>query len=102
MPYSKEELKNNLFYQELIREDEQKYMRMILHLTDSGDKEEGVLRDINSGNILIFEKIIPGQGTDGTVYSVGDLHTIEYDDGYFDYLESEELNNIIDREFTEF
>ena len=43
-----------------------------------------------SGINDIFERIITGQGTDGTSYSVGDLHTIEYEDGYFDYEEGEE------------
>ena len=61
----------------------------------------GTLRDPVSRNILLFERILPGQGTDGTSYTVGDLHTIEYEDGYFDYEETEELNNILDREFTE-
>jgi hypothetical protein len=102
MPYTKEELKNNQYYQEIERADEIKYLQMIRTRIESGDTRDGVLRDKNSKNILLFERIITGQGTDGTSYIVGDLHTIEYEDGYFDYEEGEELNNIIDREFTEF
>jgi hypothetical protein len=102
MPYTKEELKNHQYYQEIERADEVKYLQMIKNRTESGVKNDGVLRDKNSRNILLFERIITGQGTDGTSYTVGDLHTIEYEDGYFDYEEGEELNKIIDREFTEF
>jgi len=102
MPYTKEELKNHQYYQEIQREDEVKYLQMIKNRTEFGRVSDGTLRDSNSGKILLFERIITGQGTDGTSYTVGDLHTIEYEDGYFDYEEGEELNNIIDREFTEF
>ena len=102
MPYTKEELKNHQYYQEIERSDEIKYLQMIKNRIESGETSGGVLRDKNSRNILLFERIITGQGTDGTSYIVGDLHTIEYEDGYFDYEEGEGLNNIIDREFTEF
>ena len=102
MPYSKDELTNLPFYQGLITGDESKYLEIIQKRTESGNTDDGILRDKNSGNITLFENIVPGQGTDGTSYTVGDLHTIEYEDGYFDYEEGEELNNIIDREFTEF
>ena len=102
MPYTKEELVNHQYYQELEREDEVKYVEMIQKKVQSGNISDGTLRDPVSRNILLFERILPGQGTDGTSYTVGDLHTIEYEDGYFDYEEGEELNNIIDREFTEF
>jgi len=102
MPYTREELKNHQYYQEIERADEVKYLQMIKTRIESGDTDGGVLRDKNSKNIILFERIITGQGTDGTSYSVGDLHTIEYEDGYFDYEEGEELNNIIDRYFTEF
>ena len=101
MPYTKEELVNHQYFQELERADEVKYLQMIKNRTESGDITDGVLRD-NSGKIILFEKIIPGRGSNGTSHKVGDLHTIEYEDGYFDYEEGEELNNIIDREFTEF
>jgi len=101
MPYTKEELVNHQYYQELEREDEVKYVEMIQKKVQSGNISDGTLRDPVSRNILLFERILPGQGTDGTSYTVGDLHTIEYEDGYFDYEEGEELNNILDREFTE-
>ena len=101
MPYTKEELVNHQYYQELEREDEVKYVEMIQKKVQSGNISDGTLRDPVSRNILLFERILPGQGTDGTRYTVGDLHTIEYEDGYFDYEETEELNNILDREFTE-
>lgn len=101
MPYTKEELVTHQYYQELERADEVKYLQMIKNRTESGDITDGVLRD-NSGKIILFERIITGKGSNGTSYTIGDLHTIEYEDGYFDYEEGEELNNIIDREFTEF
>ena len=102
MPYSTDELDNLPFYQALIRQDEAKYLELIDKRTDSGTVSNGVLRDPNSGNIILFEKIIDGQGTDGTSYTVGDLHTLNYTDGYFDYEDTEEeLNKIIKREFTE-
>ena len=101
MPYTKEELVNHQYYQEIEREDEVKYVEMIQKKVQSGNISDGTLRDPVSRNILLFERILPGQGTDGTSYTVGDLHTIEYEDGYFDYEEGEELNNILDREFTE-
>ena len=101
MPYTKDELDNLVFYQGLITGDESKYLEMIQKKVQSGNISDGTLRDPVSRNILLFERILPGQGTDGTSYTVGDLHTIEYEDGYFDYEETEELNNILDREFTE-
>ena len=52
-----------------------------------------------SGKIILFENIVPGQGTDGTSH-VGN-HTISYSDGYFEYEENEDLSKVIDREFTE-
>ena len=50
--------------------------------------------------IDLFEKIIPGQGTDGTSHP--ENHTLSYEDGYWIYEENEELDKIIKREFTEF
>ena len=105
MPYSTDELDNLPFYQALIRQDEAKYLELIDKRTDSGTVRNGVLRDPKSGNIILFERIIPGQGIGGRIaqsYSEGGLHTIELpEDAYFDYLEGEELNKIIKREFTE-
>ena len=101
MPYSTDELTNLPFYQDLIRQDEAKYLELIDKRTDSGTVSNGVLRDPNSGNIILFEKIIDGQGTDGTSHT--ENHTLSYEEGYFDYEDTEEeLNKIIKREFTEF
>ena len=100
MPYSTDELTNLPFYQDLIRQDEAKYLELIDKRTDSGTVSNGVLRDPNSGNIILFEKIIDGQGTDGTSHT--ENHTLSYEEGYFDYEDTEEeLNKIIKREFTE-
>ena len=100
MPYSTDELDNLPFYQSLIRQDEAKYKGLIDKRTDSGTVSNGVLRDPNSRNIILFEKIIDGQGTDGTSHT--ENHTLSYEEGYFDYEDTEEeLNKIIKREFTE-
>ena len=99
MPYTVDELDNLEFYQEIIREDESKYLKTIQKRTESGNTDDGILRDKNSGNITLFENIVPGQGTDGTSYPIN--YTIIYQDGYFKYEETEDTNKIIDREFTE-
>ena len=99
MPYSKDELANLPFYQGLITGDESKYLETIQKRTESGDTDDGILRDKNSGNITLFENIVPGQGTDGTSYLAN--YSISYQDGYFKYEETEDTNKIIDREFTE-
>tara|TARA_B100000214_G_C23963926_1_gene626733 strand:+ start:2290 stop:2589 length:300 start_codon:yes stop_codon:yes gene_type:complete len=99
MPYTKEELDNLEFYQKLARRDEQDYVVRINKATDEGDTTSGILRD-KSGNIVLFEKIIPGSGTDGTSHPFNYL--LSWVRGWFIYEENEELNNIIDREFTEF
>jgi hypothetical protein len=99
MPYSTEELKTLEFYQELARKDESKYRDTIKSKTISGHIDGTILRN-QSGNIILFEKIIPGQGTDGTSHT--ENHTLSYEDGYWIYEENEELDKIIKREFTEF
>ena len=100
MPYTETALQNLEFYQEMIREDEAKYLKLIQEKIESWDGG-GILRD-NSGTIILFENIISGEGTDGTSYSVGGLHTLIWELGYFMYEDDEEeLNKIIDREFTE-
>ena len=99
MPYSTEELKTLEFYQELARKDESKYLDIIENKTSSGYIDGTILRN-QSGNIILFEKIIPGQGTDGTSYTKN--HILSYVDGYWIYEENEELDKIIKREFTEF
>ena len=101
MPYTETALQNLEFYQDMIREDEAKYLKLIQEKTSSGNVNDGILRD-NSGTIILFENIISGEGTDGTSYTVGGLHTLIWELGYFMYEDDEEeLNKIIDREFTE-
>jgi len=99
MPYNKEELKVNDFYQEITRRDEAKYIEVIQKRTTTGNLTDGILRDSTSGNIILFEKITPGQGTDGSGHP--ENNKITWSHGYFDYDENEDLNKIIDREFTE-
>ena len=98
MPYTVDELDNLEFYQEIIRKDESKYLKTIQKRTESGNTSDGILRE-SSGKIVLFENIVPGQGTDGTSH-VGN-HTISYSHGYFEYEENEDLSKVIDREFTE-
>ena len=98
MPYTVDELDNLEFYQDIIRRDESKYLEIIQKRTESGNTDGGILRE-SSGKIVLFENIVPGQGTDGTSY-VGN-HTISYSNGYFEYEENEDLSKVIDREFTE-
>ena len=99
MPYTKNELENHEYYQMIAREDEFIYNQMIEQKTQSGDISDGVLRATSGGTILLFDSIVPGKGSDGTIYP--HYHTIEYEDGYFDYEEGEEINQILDREFKE-
>ena len=99
MPYTKDDLDNLPFYQELITKDESNYLNIIEKRTNEGILDDGILRD-KSGKIILFEKIIPGEGTDGT--SNPENHTLPYHDGYFKYEETEDTKKIIKREFTEF
>ena len=99
MPYTKDELKNLEFYQDISRRDEQEYVGRITTSTVGGDTSSGILRN-QTGKIILFEKIIPGQGTDGTSHPFN--HLLSWARGWVIYEENEELNNIIDREFTEF
>jgi len=100
MPYSKDELSNLPFYQEITSQDESRYLEMIGNKTQNGIIDGGVLRDKKSGKIILFENIIANQGTDGSSFPANNL--IRYQDGYFKYEENEETNKIIKREFTEF
>ena len=100
MPYSKDELSNLPFYQEITSQDESRYLEMIGNKTQNGIIDGGVLRDKKSGKIILFENIIPNQGTDGSSFPAN--NSIRYQDGYFKYEENEETNKIIKREFTEF
>jgi|TARA_Y100000296_G_C5013916_1_gene176511 hypothetical protein len=102
MPYTKEELESLEFYQEIARRDEIKYQRTIdrktLEWIESGNISDGILRDY-AGTILLFEAISFGEGS-GTSYPHN--HQLPWTRGWFIYDDTEELNNIIDREFTEF
>ena len=101
MPYPTASLATNDYYQNIARRDEDKYSDLIDERTASGNTDDGILRD-NNGTIILFENIISGEGTDGTSYTVGGLHTLIWELGYFMYEDDEEeLNKIIDREFTE-
>lgn len=100
MPYSKDELNNLPFYLELTSQDERRYLEMITQRTETGVVEDGILRDEKSKKIILFENIVPNQGTDGASYPAN--HKIQYQDGYFKYEETEETSKIIKREFTEF
>ena len=106
MPYSTDELDNLPFYQKLTKQDEVRYWNIINEKTASGTIQNGTLRD-KSGKIILFEDVPIdvngeplGQGTDGTSHT--ENHTLSYEEGYFDYEDTEEeLNKIIKREFTE-
>jgi len=99
MPYTVDELDNLEFYQDIVRRDEAKYLDLIQKRTASGNTEDGILRG-SSGKIILFENIVPGQGTDGTSHK--NNYTLTWMRGYFEYEENEDLSKIIDREFTEF
>ena len=98
MPYTVDELDNLEFYQDIVRRDEAKYLKFIQKRTASGNTNDGILRG-SSGKIILFENIVPGQGTDGTSYK--NNYTLIWARGYFKYEENEDLSKIIDREFTE-
>tara|TARA_B100000287_G_scaffold427572_1_gene477418 strand:- start:1005 stop:1307 length:303 start_codon:yes stop_codon:yes gene_type:complete len=100
MPYTKNELDELPFYQELTTKDESSYLDMINEKTENGLVTDGILRDKNSKKILLFEKIIPGQGTDESSYP--ENYTISWTEQYFKYEKTEEINKVIKREFTEF
>ena len=55
MPYTETALQNLEFYQEMIREDEAKYLKLIQEKIEAWDGG-GILRD-NSGTIILFENI---------------------------------------------
>ena len=100
MPYTKEELKTNEFYQKVARKDEKEYKeKRDIFLKDWIG---GPLRD-NNGTIILYEEIIDGEGSIGNSYN-HDSQKIAIDPkaGFFKYEKTEpELDNIIDREFSE-
>ena len=73
-------------------------IRKTLEWIESGNISDGILRDY-AGTILLFEAISFGEGS-GTSYPHN--HQLPWTRGWFIYDDTEELNNIIDREFTEF
>ena len=97
MPYTEAELVYNQFYQDVINRDEVGYKEF-------RDKHismwsSGPLRDTDS-TILLFEKIVEGEGSYGDSYE-HESQKISSNSTYFVYDQSDEINNIIDREFSE-
>jgi len=97
MPYIESELEFNQYYQSIINRDEVGYKEIrddiISRWTD------GPLRDTN-GIIFLFEKIVDGEGSYGDSYE-HENQKISANSTYFVYDQSDEINNIIDREFSE-
>ena len=97
MPYIESELEFNQYYQSIINRDEVGYKEIrddiISRWTD------GPLRDTN-GIIFLFEKIVAGEGSYGDSYD-NENQKILANSTYFVYDQSDEINNIIDREFSE-
>ena len=58
MPYTETALQNLEFYQDMIREDEAKYLKRIQENIESGNVDDGILRD-NNGNIIKRTVICP-------------------------------------------
>jgi len=69
MPYDSEALKTNEFYQNLVREDEKKYVDLVRKKLLDGDTTTGTLRDPNTGNITLFETVVPGEGANGLSFN---------------------------------
>ena len=99
MPLTKDELQINEFYQDIATRDELEYEEGIKVAQNSGNIDDGILRG-PLGQIFCFEKLIRGQGTDGSSHP--EYYLLEYTDEFFVYEENEELSAIIDREFKEF
>tara|TARA_A100001515_G_scaffold140412_1_gene136079 strand:+ start:2307 stop:2612 length:306 start_codon:yes stop_codon:yes gene_type:complete len=100
MPYTKEELKNNSFYQNLLDEDEQQYLaeieRLKIKISVSGSAYDGslVTRD-ESGTLKIFENPYTGElyeDETNTVYATTVVEQLKDDDT---------INQIVDREIRE-
>ena len=100
MPYTKEELKNNSFYQNLLDEDEQQYLaeieRLKIKISVSGSAYDGslVTRD-ESGTLRIFENPYTGElyeDETNTVYATTVVEQLKDDDT---------INQIVDREIRE-
>ena len=102
MPYTQEELQELEFYQNLINEDEQRYLanREILdaRFRASGSADDGsqTIRD-DEGNILVFESPYTGEldPPDHSNKMVTNMNT--------DNLKNDiSINDVINRQFREF
>tara|TARA_R100001079_G_C4435898_1_gene146373 strand:+ start:604 stop:909 length:306 start_codon:yes stop_codon:yes gene_type:complete len=100
MPYTKEELKNNTFYQNLLDEDEQQYLaerdRLKVKIAVSGSAYDGslVTRDV-SGTVKLFENPYTGELYDdetSTLYATTVVEQLKDDDT---------INQIVDRDIRE-
>ena len=97
MPYIESELEFNQYYQNIINRDEIGYKEIRDDIISRWIS--GTLRDTD-GTILLFEKIVDGEGSYGDSYE-HENQKISANSTYFVYDQSDEINNIIDREFTE-
>ena len=97
MPYTESELEFNQFYQNIIKRDEVGYIEIRDEYISNWSG--GPLRDTD-GTILLFEKIVVGEGSYGESY-VHNSQTILHNSTYFIYDQEDEINNVIDREFSE-
>ena len=102
MPYTQEELQELEFYQNLIDEDEQRYLQnrqiYIARFQASGSADDGsqTVRD-DDGNILVFESPYTGEldPPDHSNKMVADMNT--------DNLKNDiSINDVINRQFREF
>ena len=100
MPYTPEELNELAFYQNLINEEEQKYLvkreQAQLSMTISGSSYAGTLLTRNSsGDIELFENPYTGELYD-------DETTILYIDRIVDQLKDDDsINDVINRDIRE-
>jgi hypothetical protein len=99
MPYIESELEFNQYYQNIINRDEVGYKEIRDEYISNWSGGPGPLRDTN-GIILLFEEIVNGQGSFGDSYN-HQSQKLQFEDKYFIYDQSDEINNIIDREFSE-
>ena len=97
MPYTESELEFNQFYQNIIKRDEAGYKEFRDDIISRWGG--GPLRNENN-TILLFEKIVEDEGSYGDSYE-HESQKISSNSTYFVYDQSDEINNIIDREFSE-
>ena len=102
MPYTQEELQQLDFYQNLIDEDEQRYLQNRQHYISnfqvSGSADDGsqTVRD-DEGNILVFESPYTGQldPPDQSNKMVSNMNNDNFKNDI-------SVNDVIDRQFREF